>query len=270
MSNLSSVFETERIKELVTFATTSASDIILTNNIDGTPVTVLYYAISSYMWSVSTVFVDQTITPNTELYFQSQLPYANISNRFYPTIATVPTLDRLYSKNDVGGYQLPQNLGASQFINRDFTVVAPVSSALSAQYIVEDSSIHIGGRGLTKEDQTTVCDWTENNLWMKEASTTGELAGFVRKELTKQLQTFVPYQSNSSQSTVGLVTPQSRVTPWGGPYNEQWTDLANERVVFNLTTRIGMLTTTIIAVTMTVVNVSMRPAGGMRNRRSTR
>jgi hypothetical protein len=228
MSNLSSVFETERIKELVTFATTSASDIILTNNIDGTPVTVLYYAVSSYTWSVSTVSIDQTITPTTELYFQSQLPYANISNRFYPTIATLPTLDRLYSKNDIGGYQLPQNLGASQFINRDFTVVAPVSSTLSAQYIVEDSSIHIGGRGLTKEDQTTVYDWTENNLWMKEASTTGELAGFVRKDLTKQLQTFVPYQSNDSQSTVGLVTPQSRITPWGGPYNEQWTDLSNE------------------------------------------
>ena len=228
VSNLSSIFDSENFQELVTFPTTSASDIVLTNNIDGTPVQILYYALSSYTWSVSTVSIQDSLAPSPQLYFQSQLPYANLSNRFYPTIATVPTLEYLYSKNDVGGYFVPQNLGASQWINKDFTSIAPISSSLSAVYIVEDANIHIGGRGLSKEDQNTVYDWTENNLWMKESSTTGDLAGFVRKDLTKQLQTFIPYQSNSAETSVGLVTPQSRITPWGGPFQDEWTDLAKE------------------------------------------
>jgi len=229
ISNLSSIFESENVKSLTAFATTSASDIILTNNFDGTPVTVLYYALSSFVWSVSTVSLQDIMAPAPELYFKSPLPYGNLSNRFYPTIATVPTLEYLYSKDDVGGYFVPQNLGASQWINKDFTSIAPVSSAtLSARYIVEDANIHIGGRGLSKEDQTTIYDWSENNLWMKESSTTGELAGFVRKDLTKQLQTFIPYQSNNAENSFGLVTPQSRVTPWGGPHQDKWADLANE------------------------------------------
>lgn len=234
ISNLSSIFETENVKALTAFATTSASDIILTNNIDGTPVTILYYALNSFVWTVST-FATQNITaPSPALYFQSQLPYSNLSNRFFPTIATVPTLEYLYSKDDVGGYFVPQNLGASQFINKDYTAFAPISTSngLGAQYIVEDTNIHIGGRGLSKQDQTTIYDWTENNLWMKESSTTGELAGYIKKNLTKTLQTFIPYQSNTVDGTLGLVTPSSRTSPWGGPLQDQWTDSANETKSF--------------------------------------
>ncbi len=229
ISNLSSVFETENVRSLTAFATTEPSDIILTNNVDGTPVTVLYYALSSFVWSVSTVSVQDVVAPPTQLYYQSQEPFGNLSNRFFPTIATVPTLESLYSKDDVGGYFVPQNLGASQFINKDFTAIAPVStSLLSAEYIVEDSSVHIGGRGLSKQKQNSIYDWSENNLWVKESSTTGKLAGFVRKNLTKQLQTFIPYQSNNADNSIGLVTPQSRVTPWGGEYHDEWVDLARE------------------------------------------
>lgn len=227
ISNLSSVFGTENFKDLVTFPTTSASDILLTNNIDGTPTRVYYYALSSFTWSISTLSSQNITAPNAQLYFQAPLPYKNLSNRFYPSVASVPTLDSLYSKDDVGGYFVPQNLGSSQFVNKNFTSFVS-NTSLSGQAIVEDSNIHIGGRGLTKQDQSTVYDWTENNLWMKESSTTGDLAGYVKKNLTKELQTFVPYQSNNLDKSVGLINPQSRVSPWGGVNQSQWTDLNNE------------------------------------------
>lgn len=232
VSNLSSVYASEHplyYHKLLTFATTTPSDIVLTNNIDGTSVTVDYYALNNFTWNVSSLSATTNVAAVSSLYYQAQLPSGYISNRFYPSIATVPTLEKVYSIQDVGGYFTPQHLGASQFINANYTVTLETSS-LSSNYntfIVEDISKHVGGRGLTKQDQPTFFSWTENNLWMKEPSTAGKLAGLVKKSLTKTNQVFVPYQPNNQEKPVGLVDANSRTTPWGGPNSDIWTDVNN-------------------------------------------
>ena len=231
-SNLSSVYDSEHpeyFRKTLTFATTSPSDIVLTNNMDGTPVSMNYYAINNFTWSVSSLSAITSVAAISSLYYQSQASSSNLSNRFYTTIATVPTLEKLYSTQDVGGYFLPQNLGASQFINANYAVTLQ-TDGLSAgnAYVVEDTSKHIGGRGLTKQDQPSVYSWSENNLWLKEPATAGALAGLVKKSLTKTNQVFVPYQPNGAENLVGLVNSQSRITPWGGPESDIWTDLNNK------------------------------------------
>ena len=226
-SNLSAIYASKQKPDPIVIATTIPSDIELSNTIDGASVQVYYYALNSFVWTVSVLNTQDVTTPSPSSYFISRYPWTNLGNRFYPTIANVPTLEEVYSLEDVGGYFLPQNLGASLFLNKDYTTTLELSG-LSGSYLVEDNSIHIGGRGRTKQDQNTLYGWEENNQWLKESATTGELAGAVKKSLTKSLQTFIPYQSNLEETALGLVTPRSRLSPWGGVNDEEWTDVANE------------------------------------------
>lgn len=230
-SNLSSIFNSKRREDLLVFYNTSATPITLTNTKNGLPVEILYYALNNFVWTVSTNVIQELEAPAPELFFSPPKPWANLSNRFFPTVASVPVLEDIYTKDDTGGYFLPQNLGASQFINKEFTTSLKTLN-LSGEFLTENEKVHIGGRGLSKEEQNSLYDWKEKNQWLKESPVAGQLAGAVKKSLTKSLQTFVPYQTNSDQTFLGLVTPTSRISPWGGPEANQWTDLKNEPISF--------------------------------------
>jgi hypothetical protein len=229
-SNLSSIFETQTYNTVEAMPTGSATDILLTNNANGLPIEIYYYALNSFVWPVSVVVTDasdeERIT-SPELYLQASQPSINLTNRFYPTIAVLPTLDEVYTKESMGGYFLPNSLGASQFVNKDFNVSFKTTN-LSGDFIIEDNSVHLGGRGRTKRDQPTLYTWEEQNQWLKESPVAEKLAGAVSKQLTKSLQTFVPYQTNLAETALGLVTPNSRVSPWGGAKADEWTDNLNE------------------------------------------
>ncbi len=226
-SNLSAFYKSKQGPELNVIVKDTPSDILLSNVINGAPVEIFYYALSSFVWPVSVNVIQDTVIPTPSALFVAQSPWTTLTNRFYPTIANVPVVDETYSLEDVGGYFLPQHLGGSQFINKNFDVNLKTTN-LSGTFLAEDTNIHVGGRGRTKQDQNTIYEWTENNQWLKESSTTGELAGAVRQNLTKTLQTFIPYQSNIEETALGLVTPRSRISPWGGLNDEEWTDVANE------------------------------------------
>ena len=202
------------------------SDIILTNIINGKPVEIIYDAKSSFVWQVS-VETTTSATSGTELYFNASLPTSVLSNRFYPTIAVAPVADKLYTEEDSGGFFTSSKIGASQYINKNFTAELS-GEEIESTFLTEDTSVHIGGRGLSKTDQKTSYAWSEDNQWIKEPPTSNQLAGAVKKSLTKSLQTFVPYQNNSEQKQFGLVTSNSRVSPWGGQKEDKWTDTLNE------------------------------------------
>jgi len=227
-SNLSSLYDIKKNPEINAIATTTPSDILLSNIIDGSPVEIYYNALNEFNW-ITTYPIKTTNTQSLEIsaQFVPIQPWANSSNRFYPTIANVPVVSETYTAKDVGGYFLPQHLGASVFINKNFNTYLS-SGDLLGTYITEDSNIYVGGRGRTGQDQPTIYDWTENNQWIKESITKGNLAGSIKKNLTKEFQTFIPYQSNSDETALGLVTTQSRLSPWGGINDEEWKDVANE------------------------------------------
>ena len=230
-SNLSSVFDIGLNDTLKVFPNQVASDIILTNNMNGAPVEVYYYSLSSFVWTTSSTVINEPEEPGLETYYNTNFTGLNLANRFYPTVAVVPTLDKIYNESDSGSYFTPQNLGASQYINTNFTSTLK-NPSLTGSYIVEDTSIHIGGRGLTYEQQPTLYDWQENNEWLKEPPTTNNLAGTVKKQLTKTLQTFIPYQAASPQASLGMTAPDSTFSPWGGLYLDQWIDKTNEPVSY--------------------------------------
>ena len=230
-SNLSSLFETKRIEELNVFATFAPSDIQLTNIKNSLPVEIYYNALNSFTWSVTSEIQTSNSNDSSVLSIESSHPWSNLGDRHFATIATIPVLEDIYSIVDVGGYFLPQHLGASQFINRDFQSFVKDQN-LNESILVEDKSIHIGGRGRSKQDQHTVYDWREQNQWMKEPPTAGAKAGSVKSIWTKTLQTFLPYEENNETVPLGLITPSSRVSPWGGSSEDEWTDTLNRHDSF--------------------------------------
>lgn len=226
-STLSSLYLSKQQLMSESYATQDPSDIILTNNLNGKPVEVFYDALNSFTWPVSVEKQHELQDPTVTTKYQNSKTFLNFANRFFPTVASVPVLERAYSIDDVGGYFIPLNLGASHFINKDFESFLKNSNS-EGTYLTEDTNIHLGGLGLTKEDQPTLYGWNENNQWLKESVTTGALAGSIKKELTKSLQTFVPYDSNDLKKSYGLFTPENIVSPWGGSTMSEWTDVERD------------------------------------------
>jgi len=236
-SNLESIMFNIK-NELVTSATNIPSDLTITNIIDNEPVEVYYYANNSFVWNITAypeTFELIISTLGSTLGVQPTQSWNNPANRYYPTIASLPTLENLYSITDTGGYFVPNKLGASIYYNKDFTATLSLtSSALSGFY--EDGVNFATGRGLSKIDQESPYSIiTDNNIWIKEPLVTGAAAGTIRKSISKKYQKFIPYQSeyeSNSRSQTGLILPTSRQTPWGGKDDSEWTDIANKPMTF--------------------------------------
>lgn len=239
-------------------ATDIPSSLVLHNFVDNNPVEIYYNAMNSFNWSISAYKANDVIINNTEinsnssdLVFNSSLPktdlalsskivaqspWSNLSNRNYPSIALIPTLEDLYTEEDKGGYFTPNNLGASVYNGRDYTYSYKTSGE-NTSLLGEPTNFRIGGRGLSKKDQNTSYEIIKNdNSWLKEGYLTGQSAGNIKKEISKKYQKFTPYQSHNEThngGNLGLVTPSSKHSPWGGLNDSQWMDFNNHPVSFS-------------------------------------
>lgn len=232
-SNISYFLENYQNKLIVT-PTTSTSQIKIQNFVDNEPVEVFYNAVNSFVWNVS---VEPTIPETvinsltTEIGIKADQPWANLSNRFYPTVAAFPALNNLYSDTDIGGYLLPQNLGVSVFLNQNYTTTLDLTSSTLSTYF-EDNEKYYKGRGLSLLDQNTPYNNLINNSsWLKEPTVTGPIAGTIKKSVFKKYQKFIPYQSvyeTNPRSRIGMLTPVSRQTPWSKEEEPEWEDLQNK------------------------------------------
>ncbi len=223
---------------LITKATTTPSSILLENFVENEPVEIHYNAINSFTWPITaepqiaeTIF--SSLISSTSI--TGNYPWANLTNQFFPTVATFPTLDSLHSTKQLSHYFKPQNLGLLTYIDKDYTFDLALSSInLANQY--GSPAQKINNRGLTREQQPTPYSLVkDNNIWLKEPYTTGSLAGTIKKSIFKKYQKFIPYQSTyESNPTVriGLTTPVSRQHPWGGAQNTEWADSSNQPINF--------------------------------------
>lgn len=236
-SNLDEII-TNPSYELITIPTTAISPIVLENFVDNMPVEIYYHAITPFVWSITASNNIPTYAPATvsaALVIESDRPWNSLTNRFYPTVAAFPTTESLYTKEDQGGFFTPKYLGASVYINKDYSLVLSTSSD-SLTSIFEDGTKHVGGRGLTKKDQPTpYITPRDNNMWLKEPVVSGPISGTIKKQITKKYQKFIPYQSayeTNSKTSLGLITPTSRQDPWDGPTDTDWGDTTNQPTNF--------------------------------------
>jgi len=224
--------------DLEVYPTTETSNLSFESFVDNEPVEVYYNALNSFTWNITAnPQIPETIyqAPSAVLGIMAKQPWANLSNQFYPTVAASPELDELHGAADIGGFFTPMSLGASVYVDQDYTATLSNSSTALGQYF-ENIKQRYSGRGLTKEQQQTpYINYTENNIWLKEPTVTGPIAGTNKKSIFKKYQKFVPYQSgyeSNPRLKIGLLNPQSRQSPWGGKEDSEWTDLLNKPTTF--------------------------------------
>jgi hypothetical protein len=158
--------------------------------------------------------------------YTAQAPWSNLGNRFYATIATIPVLEEVFSESEIGGYFLPQHLGASMYINKNFDT-AFNETILSADVLTEDLFVHVGGIGRSNSEQQTLYGWSEKNSWMKGSVVSEASRGEIKNKYSKILQTFIPYEENTSEVPLGLINNRSQLTPWSRQNELEWSDKNN-------------------------------------------
>jgi hypothetical protein len=237
-ANIASLLNNSNV-ELVVTPTTATSNLVLENLVDNQPVEVSYNALNSFTWNITAVPQITTTSYrdiSANLAIQASAPWANLTNQNFPTVAAFPYVgDNLYSVQDSGGYSTPNNLGATVYVDKDYTTSLNLTSETLLQYF-QDKNKRVDGRGLAKQDiPTPYTEILENNIWLKEPIVAGPIAGIIKKSVFKKYQKFLPYQSGvetNSRLKIGLLTPVSRQSPWTGKEDSTWGDIANKPTTF--------------------------------------
>ena len=158
-------------------------------------------------------------------------PYANLSNRYFPTVAINPeNSTNLKTKAELGGYFLPQNLGASTYLTKEFTYTLNTGTLSSSSlYNVIDPTKYSKGRGLTQKDQSDIIQHAVDNNWMKSTNTSDAYDGNLINTAT--YQKFYPYQTSYETlktDSNGVVNARFDYEYWTGPEKNVWDETSDE------------------------------------------
>jgi len=161
------------------------------------------------------------------------VPYANLTNRHFPTIASVPYVGNLYTTEYSGGYFVPRMLGTSVYVGKGWETeidTSVISNDLSARGITasfRDPDKYIGkDRGLSKTNQLSpIISGGNDQRWQKGDITEGFKAGDVVG--AKEYQEYIPYQTKYESTGInsnGLRTQSEKYDPWTGSTDSVWAD----------------------------------------------
>ena len=180
-------------------------------------------------------------------------PYSNLSNRYYPTVAGIPNKGiNLMTRSQLGGYFVPSNLGASQYLAKNITYTFNSDQIKNGEvyHFIEPTRFN-KGRGLTQKDQGNVIDHLINIDWIKASNVSEYYNGNIIN--TDTFQKFLPYQSvyeTRKSDSNGVVNARNDFEFWHGDKKQTWTEsnsatkLTPEKY-FDLASRIqGLVTTT--------------------------
>jgi len=152
-------------------------------------------------------------------------PYANLTNRYYPTVATLPdTSNNLKTRAQLGGYFTPSNLGASTYLTKNITYsvnTSQVQNGVSYHYI--EPSKYNKGRGLTQNDQGNIVTHVANVNWVKSTNSSDYFDGNIIN--TDTYQKFVPYQSayeSTKTDSNGVINARYDFEFWTGSQKQTW------------------------------------------------
>lgn len=226
-------------KELIVSANDNPSQIVLTQDTQGYPMFINYWAENGFTWSQD-FYSEKIGSPpdggtyvevTTGTILEPVFPEANLLNRHYPTIATVPHVENLYSIRDVGGYFIPRLLGVSTFIakkieNMLVPQTMPVSSNRGLSGVFRDFEIYGQDAGLSKETRFNLVSTTGSDAsWMKGGMTEHGNAGMIINP--SYYQQFMPYKTQFEVhkiNTIGINRQGDPHDPWHGPMDDTWFD----------------------------------------------
>ena len=229
-------------KELVISATNIPSDIIFNSTTDN-KMWVNYWANNAFTWAQEISNSSYGFPPSggkwipysAGLVIDPDAPYANLTNRHYPTIASMPYMGNLKSEDDYGSYLIPKGLGLSLYYGKNYTNVINPSSigndekSRGIKSLYNNIELYTKDQGLTQTDQINPIENSYYDAsWMKSNNTEGRLGGMIRG--AKDHQQFIPYQSNyetNKSNPFGLRNQSDMFDPWIGENDNEWADLTN-------------------------------------------
>jgi len=165
---------------------------------------------------------------------EADVPYANLSNRHYPTIAVYPNVLNFYTDRDSGGYFNFKGLGVLSYLSKDYVnTINPLLTANDSkmdQMIFRDPEVFVSNDiGLTNTTQIgPIINVSNNSLWMKGKITQGNKAGSIIGE--NNYKEFSPYQTKeetTGKSSNGLIGIDTDFDPWYSKFDNEWKDVVN-------------------------------------------
>lgn len=238
-SNLSAYLK-NNTEDILASSNFDESDIVFDTD-KSNPISVNYYARNPFVWS-------QCVTATTDLNDPSKgtwmeitsgllveplAPYSNLTNRHFPTYATMPFVGELYSEKEYGGFMLPKLLGVStafaiQLSNKlDTTNITSDLSARGTSAIFRDIGVYASDRGLTHAEQVSPVIVIEGDKSAIKTSVTAGIRGGVQAS-ARPFQKLSPYQTkfeNTGRNDNGFyLQGEEKYDPWYGDLDNTWYD----------------------------------------------
>jgi hypothetical protein len=224
-SNLHEFLKTDKIDFLIE-KTYTPSDIVLESYADYKPIQFHYIARTPFTYQQDLYYRNRCLTNYVTflsgVVIEPLEPHLNLTNKFYPTIATISFPEMAITEKQVGGYLLPENFGVSTYRGRGYTFSINQNS-LSAIDAIGGERVFLDiekygprNRGLTKNDQLSPVTLTDlNNKWIMEPFGSGSKAGVILG--ARENQKLVPYQAEYEilgQNSSGIARQEDSFEFW--------------------------------------------------------
>lgn len=246
-SNYSSILDTNNIQDYIIESTSEPSDIMLESYSTLNAAKYYYYLAPQnlpFTYNEPLYYINRCnssfVTFVSGMILEATLPYANLDNIHYPTVANIAFPSTFVTESDTGFYMLPSNLGVPYYRGRGYDIQLdqtslPMLNALSAEYIFSDPAKYgPRNRGLTKKDQLApLFIKTVDNRWMYEPYGSGNMAGTPINMLDNQKM--VPYQSNyeiNPNNQIGVSLQKDDFEFWNPDFYNLWNDSKNYPLTF--------------------------------------
>lgn len=161
-------------------------------------------------------------------YSEADTPWNNLSNRYFPTIATFPLIDLTYSKYDVGGFLIPSKLGMSVALGRNKYYTVDVLELQGDKDNFPDQSIYSNGYSFSRQYQNSPIVYNTYLNWIDIKQISGKAKGVLDSDGT--YQEMIPYQTSQESSFktyLGMNRSGDKTDPWYSTEDKIWEDDTN-------------------------------------------
>lgn len=251
ISNLSQLLKVNNL-DVIAYPSLEPSSLVLESYSQFKPAYYNYYAQNSLTYNQNLYYADRCensfVIFNTAAVIDPITPYANLDNRFYPTIATVSYPKLAVTKKQVGEYLIPDNLGTSTWRGRGYknfvdpNRVTVLEAASAEEMFLDVNKYSSRNRGLTKKDQLSPVTTSDVDCgWVMEPYSACGKAGVILG--TKENQKFTPYQTGYeilNKNYYGITRQEDSFQFWSPANPAIW----NEPIKYPLTFRNELEATT--------------------------
>jgi hypothetical protein len=155
-------------------------------------------------------------------------PWDNLSNRYFPTIASLPLVDATYSKYDIGGFSIPSKLGMVTALGQNKFYKVEALSFGGDKVNFPFPSMYSNGYSFSREYQDSPIIYDSYLNWIDIKQVSGRGRGILASDGTYQEMT--PYQTTQETTTVpflGMNQVGDKTDPWYLSTDSTWEDNVN-------------------------------------------